>query len=411
MKRGIIILILVIIVAGIGAGLALRARNGQFSNKYKFAEIKRGNLERTISATGTLSAVHTVEVGTQVSGTIAHIYADFNDRVRKGQLLAVLDTSLLKAALIDARANYKKALAQLEEAQEEYNQNLPLFKKGIITRADFISVQTKLKIQEATVMSAEAVLKRAERNLKYAYIRSPIDGIVTERNIEEGQTVAASFATPTLFIIAEDLSKMQILAQVDESDIGEIKDGQKARFTVEAYPDRTFEGTVKQIRLQPVTIQNVVNYTVVVNSSNTEKLLLPGMTATIDFIVEQKKGVLLVPNSALRFKPSKEMIDIVRKKLEKKPKEKIGKEGRSVFRIGATPTNRISQHMGRLWYIARDGSLMMTVVRLGSTDGKMTEIVRGRNIKEGMKVIIGIGEAETKTVNKSSFSPPHRRLF
>lgn len=200
--------------------------------QYQFAQIARGDLESTISSSGTLSPVTTVEVGTQVSGTISKIYADFNDQVKKGRLLAVLDTALLKASLQDVGANLDKARAQLEQAQADYNRNKNLFEENLISDADFLPFQINLKLQQAAVKSADAALQRAERNLKYAYIYSPINGTVIQRNVEEGQTVAASLAAPTLFEIAEDLSKMEILAEVDESDIGLIKVGQPVRFDV-----------------------------------------------------------------------------------------------------------------------------------------------------------------------------------
>lgn len=200
--------------------------------QYQFAQIARGDLESTISSSGTLSPVTTVEVGTQVSGTISKIYADFNDQVKKGRLLAVLDTALLKASLQDVGANLDKARAQLEQAQADYNRNKNLFEENLISDADFLPFQINLKLQQAAVKSADAALQRAERNLKYVYIYSPINGTVIQRNVEEGQTVAASLAAPTLFEIAEDLSKMEILAEVDESDIGLIKVGQPVRFDV-----------------------------------------------------------------------------------------------------------------------------------------------------------------------------------
>lgn len=394
MKKTLALIFSFILLLALVAGVLYRVKNGETSEKYRFVEIKRGNIERTISATGTLSALHTVEVGTQVSGRIAHLYADYNDIVKKGQLLAVLDTSLLEATLTDAEASYERAKAQLEKAEDDYKQSLALYKKGIITKSEFITAKTNYEIQKAALKSAEAALKRAKRNLTYAYIRSPIDGIVVARNVEEGQTVAASFQAPTLFVIAEDLSKMRILAYVDESDIGQIKKGQKVRFTVEAYPDKMFHGVVKQIWLQPETIQNVVNYTVVIEADNPEKILLPGMTATIDFIIEKKDNVLLVPNTALRFSPSKEAMEKAIKRFREKIAKKMKEKGLSPRKLpfagrnDAFSGNNIKR--GRLWYLDKNGHLTFTFVQLGATDGHVTEIIRGREIKEGMKVISGI---------------------
>ncbi len=398
MKRKYILPLIVIVLVALGTGFFLRSREEKPRGKYRFAEVKRGDLEITVSATGTLSALHTVDVGTQISGKIAKIYVDYNDIVRKGQLLAVLDTSLLEASLVDAEASYEKARAQLEKAKNDYEQSLALYKKGIITRSDFITAKANYEIQKATLKSAEAALKRARRNLSYAYIRSPIDGIVLARNVEEGQTVAASFQAPTLFVIAEDLSKMRILAYVDESDIGMIKPGQMVRFTVEAYPEKVFQGVVKQIWLQPETIQNVVNYTVVIEAENPERILLPGMTATIDFIVEKKKNVLLVPNTALRFSPPPEVAKQVIKRLRERMAERRRERGpsRGFFTPGQGgnfPPGRAK--IGRLWYLDKDGNLSLALAVLGATDGHMTEIIRGRRIKEGMKVIVGMNSGQS----------------
>ena len=394
MKKTLAIIIVAIAIVAVIAGVVYKLKAKNPAGEFRFVEIKRGDIETTISATGTLSALHTVEVGTQVSGRIAHIYVDYNDIVKKGQLLAVLDTSLLEAALIEAEATYERTKAQLEKAEEDYKQSLALYKKGIITKSEFITAKTNYEVQKAALKSAEASLKRAKRNLKYAYIYSPIDGIVVARNVEEGQTVAASFQAPTLFVIAEDLSKMRILAYVDESDIGQIKEGQKVRFTVEAYPDKVFSGVVKQIWLQPQTIQNVVNYTVVIEAENPEKILLPGMTATIDFIIEQKKNVLLVPNTALRFQPPQEIMEEAMKRFRERMARLMKEKG--ITRTGNSASRRTSFNLNnsrkraRLWYLDKDGNLTFTYVVLGSTDGHVTEIVKGRNIKEGMKVISGI---------------------
>ncbi len=401
-----------IIVLFIVVKLIYGAIAGNADVSYRSTEVTRGNLESTISSSGTLSPVTTVEVGTQVSGTIAHIYADFNDQVKQGQLLAVLDTVLLKAQVLDAQANLEKTEAQLEEAQNDYNRNKPLFDKGMISEAEFIPFSTALKTQKANIKSSKASLERAERNMKYAVIRAPISGTITLRNVEAGQTVAASFSTPTLFKIAEDLSQMEILADVDEGDIGQIKDGQSVRFTVQAYPEKTFTGIVKQIRLEPKTESNVVTYTVVVQAANPEKILLPGMTATIDFITSEKHDVLLIPNAALRFQPDEKTIAAFR---ERRQKESAAlpdsvKEKRRAFMAnrgsggGQSHGNGTSgfqrpKDVGQVWYLDQNGKLAMDMVRTGMTDGTHTEIVRSRNLQEGIKVITGL---ETGSTTKST---------
>ena len=226
---------------------------------YQFAEVRRGTLETTVSSTGTLAAVETVEVGTQVSGTIAKIHVDYNDRVGKGQVLAVLDQALFTAQVREAEANVAKAKATLVQAEDEFQRNQPLFDKGFLSAREFLPVRIGVDTAKAGLAAAEASLARARTNLAYTVIRSPIDGTVIKRSVEAGQTVAASLNTPTLFLIARDLKQMQIEADIDESDIGQIQVGQTVRFTVQSYPGRTFTGQVSQIRLQPRTISNVVN--------------------------------------------------------------------------------------------------------------------------------------------------------
>ena len=268
---------------------------------FQTAVITRGDVEIVVSSTGTLAAVGTVEVGTQVSGTINRVLADYNDKVIKGQILAELDTALFQASVTQSRASLAQAKAKLKQARAEYDRNLPLFQQGHLSAQEFLTYETERDTARASVLSAQADLDKALTNLEYACIRSPIEGTVIERSIEEGQTVAASYSTPTLFYIAEDLSRMQIEADVDESDIGQIRNGQKVRFTVQAYPDEVFTGVVSQIRLNPAVVSNVVTYTVVVDASNEKGLLLSGMTADMDFLAASAKDVLLVPNSAIAF--------------------------------------------------------------------------------------------------------------
>lgn len=418
-----ILLAIIIIILIIAASIIYSSMNDNGNGQFEFAEIIKGDLESTISSTGTINPVGEVEVGTQVSGIIDHLYVDFNDQVRKGQLLAVLDTLNLRAAFLSAQAGLERAEAQLENAQDDYNRNLEMFKENLISEADFLPFKVNLKTQKANLKSAQADLQRAQQNLKYAYIRSPIKGTVIQRNVEAGQTVAASLQAPTLFIIAENLSKMEIHAQVDESDIGQIKEGMPVRFDVQAYPDKKFNGTVRQIRMQPEIISNVVNYTVVIDATNEDNLLLPGMTATVDFIIQQRKNVLLIPNTALRFQPSQELQakffknrksqteslpDSVRQQRRAEGRNFSMTEGTGDFTQRNTPKD-----VGRVWYIDEQDHLAMEIIRTGATDGRMTEIVRGRNIKEGMRVIVGIAQsAEQKQSN--NLSPPRgmgRRPF
>jgi HlyD family secretion protein len=387
-------------------------RNGKESEgKYTMVKIDRGDLEAVVSSTGTLSAVTTVQVGTQVSGRIAKIYSDFNQTVKKGQLLAMLDTSSLLMAVSEAESSYEKARAQLKQNKQDLDRMQYLFKESIKTKNDLEQAQVNYELGQATLKSAQSSLERSRINLSYASIYAPIDGIVITRNIDVGQTVAASFSSPTLFLIANDLSKMQILANVDESDIGQIKEGQEVRFTVQAQSHRTFTGQVSQIRLEPTTINNVVNYTVVINVVNQEGLLLPGMTATIDFLVGQAKNVLRVANAALRIKPTEDMLAILKKMFEAKMGNRPGKmpaQGQAVFppaaagsfagfsRNGNGNDNR-PKDVALIWYLEASGSLKAARVKTGITDGQQTEI-KSDELKEGMEVIKSINlTAEEQT--------------
>ena len=379
---------------------------------FTFAEIKKGDISNTITSTGTLDAVKTVDVGTQVSGVIDKIFVDFNSNVKKGELLAILDTTNLALAVRDAKSNLEKSKSVYDQALAQYNQNNQLYNKGFLSELDYINSKTSLESALADYHSAQTSLQRALTNLKYAYIYSPINGTVINKNVEEGQTVASSFSSPTLFEIAENLSNMQILASVDESDIGQIKVGQEAKFSVEAYPNKEFTGKVVQIRLNSQVVQNVVNYTVVVNADNKSNLLLPGMTATIDFYVEQKNDVLLIPNAALRFQPTAEMLAAYKTESDSNARKNIPDSLRNRFRrmgngsfgqnsgSGQNSGFARNKSFGRVWYLDGKDQLKMAMAVLGLTDGKSTEIVRSRNLKDGMKVIIGLQNgANTNSTN------------
>jgi HlyD family secretion protein len=367
---------------------------------FRFAEIKRGDLENIVSSTGTLSAVETVEVGSQVSGIIEKILVDFNDEVKKGQVLAILDKTLLDVAVRDAEAGVLRAEAKLAQAEAEVNRNQPLFKKGHLSEMEFLVTKTTLEIAKADIKTAEASLHRATTNLGYTVIRSPIYGTVIERTVDAGQTIAASFQAPKLFVIAEDLTRMQIETNVDESDIGGIKQNQPVRFTVQAYPDDTFTGKVRQIRLQPTTIQNVVNYTVVVDAANEKGILLPGMTATVDFLIEERRDVLLVANTALNFKPTMELMARYIPRMMEKMRSKQGNKN---MRPGL-PDNK-----GMVFYLDADGVPEVIVFEKGATDGLSTEICKSTELKEGMQVITAFKTNKKQGSNKkSSFLMPPR---
>ena len=412
MKKKYIIYTLLFIIIAAAAYFFFWGRSDK-ETKYIFAELQHGDISNTITSTGTLEALKTIDVGTQVSGRIDKIFVDYNSNVKKGQLLAVLDTTALSLQVSDAQSNLEKAKAQYDMASSQYERDKTLYEKGFLSELDFINSKTTRETSLSDFHSSQTALQRAQTNLNYAYIYSPISGTIISKNVEEGQTVAASLSTPTLFQIAENLSNMQILAAVDESDIGQIEIGQDAEFTVQAYPEKKFSGKVTQIRLNSEVVQNVVNYTVVVNAQNKDILLLPGMTATIDFYVEQKNNVLMVPNSALAFKPTDEMLAQLKTEMQNKYpdslKNKYNNSANRNFNQGPGMNNPSknnssgkNKNMGRVWYLDENGKLKVNMVVLGLSDGKKTEIVSGKNLKEGMKVITGIENNDTNTTNNSN---------
>ena len=412
MKKKVIygIILLLLIVGGARGIYSFFDKNGDI--QYQFTKITRTDLENTISASGTLSPVTTVDVGTQVSGTIDSVFVDYNDNVYEGQLLAVLDTTLLKSSLISAEADLERSKAQLEQAEADYKRYKQLYEKNLISEADYLPYEINVKTQKANLKSSQASLDRAKKNLEYAVILSPISGTVISKAVESGQTVAASFSTPTLFQIAEDLSRMEILVEVDESDIGLIKTGQSVRFEVQTYSDKIFEGTVRQVRLQPTTISNVVTYTVVIDAANDEGLLLPGMTATVDFITDSRENVLVVPNTALKFQPSEEeMADAFKKRRSQMEVQRDSSNTEQQRPMARNRSGQLPEDMGRVWYLGNDGTLEMAMLKTGLSDGVNTEIVMSRDLKEGMEIISKSGSSSSSSANSSQnsnrrFGPP-----
>ena len=384
MKK-ILIGIIIVIALAVAAFLLFRSKENEM--KFRSENVKRGDIETTVTATGTVNAVTTVLVGTQVSGAIKNIYADFNSLVKKGQLIALIDPAIFeaqvnqaKANLLSAKANLEKAEATLIDAKRTFDRNEQLFSKNLIARSDVDTAETNYETSRAQVTASkaqvaqmEASLRIAETNLRYTRIISPVNGTVVSRNVDIGQTVAASFQTPTLFNIAQDLTKMQIDSSVAEADIGKIKVGQPVEFTVDAYPDSPFHGSVSEIRNAPITVQNVVTYDVVVKVDNPELKLKPGMTANVSIIVSIKKDVLKIPNAALRFKPAE------------KGKPAVQQKGSGVW-------------------ILEQGNPKRIPISIGISDGNYTELVSG-GIKEGQELIV---ESLTKSKTPTTSGP---RMF
>ena len=383
------ILIIFVVIIALSAGAYFLLRSDQNDQKYGTEKVTRGDIVATITATGAVNAVTTVLVGTQVSGTIRDIYVDFNSPVKKGQLIAQIDPAIFdaqvaqaRANLLAAKANVEKAVVALADAKRTLNRQKELFAKNLVARSDVDAAETaydtagtQVSAAKAQVSQTEAALRIAETNLRYARIISPVNGIVVSRNVDIGQTVAASFQTPTLFNIAQDLTKMQVDSSVAEADIGKIRVGQPVEFTVDAYPDSPFQGSVSEIRNAPITVQNVVTYDVVVKVDNPEMKLKPGMTANVSIIVSSKKNVLRIPNAALRFRPS-----------EKRDMAKQKEKGNGVW-------------------VLENKTLKRIAVTTGISDGMYTELLSDK-IREGQELIV---ESLAKPKDQSRTSGP--RMF
>ena len=365
---------------------------------YRYATVERGNVESTISATGKLGAVSTVQVGTQVSGQVSAIYADFNDRVKKGQIIARIDPTLQQQAVREAEAGLERNQAEIDKVERDHARNRQLHDRQMISDSDFNASEYALAVAKANVKSGQVALERARRNLSYTSIHAPIDGIVIERNVDVGQTVAASLSAPQIFLIANDLSQMQILAAVDESDVSQIREGMAVRFTVQADAKDTFTGVVRQLRLQSSTTENVVNYTVVILVKNPDGKLLPGMTATVSFITGSATDVLTVPNAALRIRPTPAML--AQTGSSKAPA--TTRTGRGA-RPGGGAAARGATSEGLLWTRGANGKLVTRPVQVGISDGQKTE-VRGTGVTPGMQVLIGTSSSAV-TASPAASSP------
>ena len=423
-----VIALIVVLVLVVGAVWYTNSAEAEARMEYRFVTLEKGDLESVVASTGNLGAVITVQIGTQVSGIVNRIYVDFNDRVRRGQIIARIDTTLLASSLKDARTTLNRNRAQLDFSQTEFDRVKNLYDKSFTTKVEFNQVKYNLDLAKASIISSEIGVERAERNLGYATIVSPISGVVIERNVDEGQTVAASLNTPQLFLIANDLSRMEILASVDESDIGLIKEGQTVRFTVQAYDEGVFYGQVRQVRLQSRIQENVVTYTAVVDVDNSDGRLLPGMTATVEFLIEQVSDVLKVPNAALRFRPNEEMMSRLMARFEAMRESRGDSTGAGRPSGGDGGGNRSGQggfsgggfggqggfsgggfggqgggrsNSATLWYLDENGEISVVRVRTGITDGSQTEVI-GRNIESGLQIISGV----TMTAAPSTFQNP-----
>jgi HlyD family secretion protein len=373
--------------------------------QYNSQALEKGDISQIVSANGTINPVTLVSVGTQVSGTVKKLYVDFNSKVKKGQILLELDDALLSAQQKQSLANVQNAQASLELATANEERMRNLFAQEYVSRQELDTAVQAKKSAEAQLKLAQATVERDRANLAYSVIRSPVSGVVVDREVDVGQTVAASLQTPTLFKIAQDLSRMQIDANFAEADIGSIRVGQPVHFTVDAFPDRSFNGEVKLVRLNPTTASNVVTYDVVINVDNPEKILLPGMTAYVNITVAERKDVMLVPNAALRFKPAN--ADLKKPAIDR---ANVGKNGSD--RPGSAPGSKSGKQKrdgfsGKV-YVLEKGQLKPVNVSLGITDNRNTEIVGGE-LKIGDQIVIS--EAQATGNSQTSGSPMRMRLF
>ncbi len=423
MKRRVLIIGIAVVLVALAAVLLL-SRRGSAEAKFRKAKIDKGEVVATVTATGTLSAVTTVQVGSQVSGIIAKLHVDFNSQVRKGQLLAELDPTPFQQTVDQRRADLEKAKVELRNAEISLTRSKSLNAQQLLAQSDLDAAQTARDSAAASVSQAQAALKQAETNLSYTKITSPIDGVVVSRQYDVGQTVAASFQAPVLFTIAQDLTKMQVLTNIDEADVGRIREGQVASFSVDAFPDVNFKGTVAQIRLSPQTVQNVVTYPVMLDVPNADLKLKPGMTANVQVPVEVRKDVLRVPNAALRFRPDN--ADLVPEARGGKAKAAAPAGSASSAQSSAPAAPETGQPGGRPGAGGRgpggaggragggggtgvrpggfstgtlyvevpntNGKLRPVTVKTLITDGNLTAI-QSNDLKEGDEIIVGLATA------------------
>ena len=355
------IAVVVIVIVAVAAWAMSGGKKEEDIN-FKEEKVALKTLQNSVTATGTIEAVTSVTVGTQVSGIVNKLYVDYNSQVKKGQVIAELDKTNLLSELNTAKANLASAQSSLNYQAANMERYKTLYKKGLVSADEYENALLTYRQAKEQVASSKENVQRAQTNLGYATITSPIDGTVISKSVEEGQTVAASFNTPELFTIAKDLTNMQVVANVDEADIGNVKEGDRVTFTVDAYPDDTFEGTVKQVRLEATTTNNVVTYAVVISASNADLKLKPGLTANVTIYTQERSGVLAVANKALRFTPTKETVGKDMKIVDCKGKNKV-------------------------WTL-NGNTLTAHPVTIGQSDGINTEITKG--LKQGDKIVTEI---------------------
>ena len=425
-KRIFALMVAILVLAGTGYGF-WRWGSSPKESPYVTMPVQRGNVSQVVASTGTLQAVVTVVVGSQVSGTIDKLFADFNTKVKAGEVVAQLNQDKFKAAVDQARANLlaaesnlAKAKVSVVDAQRTLERNRELRKRDLMPQSELDTAQTsfdaavaQVEVNKAQSAQAEAALNQAMVDLNNTVIRSPVDGLVISRSVDVGQTVAASLQAPTLFTIANDLAKMEVHTNVDEADVGNVTEGQEVTFTVDAFPARRFRGRVHQVRNAPTVVQNVVTYDAVVRIDNKELLLKPGMTANVQFLVNRREDVLTIPNMAIRFKPpdqKNEAQELLRQE-QSRAAPTVGARRTSRSPGGATGDGGRGGRRIPI-YVVKNGKAEPVEVQLGITDGSKTEVKEGE-LKENDSVIIGLGSAGTQSQTGvvNPFQPSQPRGF
>jgi len=408
MKRWIIILIAALAVVAAVVWWRGSSAGKRQVTPYRMGVADRGTVQTVVSATGTASAVTTVSVGSQVSGTILHIYVDFNSPVKQGQVIARIDPTFLQAAVSEAEAALEKTRASLSQAQRDSARVRDLFSQNLAAQADYDNALTAVELARAGMQQAQAQLSRARTNLAYSVITSPIDGVVISRNVDAGQTVAASLQAPTLFSIAQDLHKMQIETFIDEADIGGLREGMKANFTVDSYPDERFEGIIRQVRFAAKVDQNVVTYPVIIDVDNPDVKLRPGMTANVTIVTARRDDVLRVPATALRFKP------LGTQNENSKSASTGGASGSDGARRASSGKNLKPQAdstagtSGTAYVRGPGGAPQPRSVRVGLNDGTRAEILSGE-ISPGDSVIVGMAAITSSSASTAPGMGPMGR--
>lgn len=440
MKKLYLYILIAIVVLGT-AGYFVFSGTAAKAVKYRTEKANRGSIILTVRATGTVNPVRTVEVGSQVSGTIAKLFVDYNSVVKKGQIVAIIDSTFLYSSVKVAQANVDRANASLSNSKRVFERDQDLIKHSLISQADLDAAQATYEADAATVKQTQATFDGTMTNLRYAVIRAPIDGVVIERDVDVGQTVAASLQAPKLFVIAEDLQNMQVEASVDEADIGQIRDGEPVSFTVDAYPDDPFRGRVSQIRLAPVTVQNVVTYTVIIDVPNPDLKLRPGMTATVSMLVDRRDNAIRIPALALRFQPSQELKDKFADQLAAGSPQHTQQQAAAPAQGTDTARHRMQGAMGangqshhgaadggqwqhtqkgtvepgsaaaatppklsRIWILDAAGNPKPVQVQLGLNDNRYVEAI-GDQIKEGDDVILSMNGVENSVASAQQQNP------